>query len=62
MKTIYLNMKTTSGVETVDELTREEGQNPIDFRKYVNQMVKEYQLAGMQVYKSTRSTNDWKNK
>jgi hypothetical protein len=60
MKTIYLNMKTKQGVETVDEFTREEGQNPKDFRVYVNSMVKEYRISGMQVYKSSRSTKDWK--
>jgi hypothetical protein len=60
MKTIYLNMKTKQGVETVDEFTREEGQNPKDFRVYVNSMVKEYRISGMQVYKSSRSTKEWR--
>jgi hypothetical protein len=60
MKTIYLNMKTKQGVETVDEFTREEGQNPKDFRAYVNSMVKEYRISGMQVYKSSRSTKEWR--
>lgn len=60
MKTVYLNMKTSQGVETVDEFTRELGQDPKEFRKYVNQMIKEYNIAGMNVYKSTRCTNDWK--
>jgi hypothetical protein len=59
MQTIYLNMKSTYGVETVDEFTRENGQSPKEFRKYVNQMVKEYRLAGMNVYKSSRCTKDW---
>jgi len=62
MKTIYLNMQTSQGVETVDEFTREENQTPKVFRLYVNQMVKEYQIAGMNVYKSSRCTNDWKTK
>ena len=61
MKTIFLNIRTNQGVETVDEFTREEGQNPKDFRKYVNQMVAEYHLSGMNVYKSSRSTRDWAN-
>jgi len=60
MKTIFLNMKTSEGVETVDEFTRELNQDPIEFRKYVNQMVKEYHLSGMNVYKSSRCTKDWK--
>jgi len=62
MNTIYLNMRTSQGVETVDEFTREENQTPKEFRLYVNQMVKEYQIAGMNVYKSSRCTNDWKQK
>jgi hypothetical protein len=61
METIFLNIRTSQGVETVDEFTREEGQSPKEFRLYVNQMVKEYQIAGMNVYKSSRCTNDWKN-
>lgn len=62
METIFLNIRTSQGVETVDEFTREEGQSPKEFRLYVNQMVKEYQIAGMNVYKSSRCTNDWKQK
>lgn len=62
MKTIFLNMKTNFGTETVDEFTQEEGQTIKKFRLYVNQMVKEYHLTGQHVYKSSRCTNDWKNK
>lgn len=62
MKPIFLNMRTAQGVETVDEFTREENQTPREFNKYVNAMVKEYHIAGMNVYKSSRATNDWKQK
>ena len=62
MNTIFLNMRTYQGVETVEEFTREENQTPKEFRLYVNQMVKEYQIGGMNVYKSSRCTNDWKQK
>jgi hypothetical protein len=62
METIYLNMRTSQGVETVDEFTREPNQSPKEFRLYVSQMCKEYQIAGMNVYKSSRYTNDWKQK
>ena len=61
-KPIYLNMRTNYGVETVDEFEREKGQDPREFRKYLNDMVKEYHLAGMNVYKSSRCTKEWKNK
>lgn len=62
MKTIYLNIKTNLGTETVDEFTQEVGQTHKEFRLYVNQMVKEYHLANMHVYKSSRCTNEWRNK
>jgi hypothetical protein len=61
-KPIYLNMKTSFGVETVDEFQREENQTPKDFRAYVSKMVQEYRLAGMDVYRSSRCTKDWRNK
>mgnify|MGYP001573834192 CR=1 FL=1 len=60
--TIYLNMKTSYGIETVDEFTREENQSPKEFRTYVSQMAREYHLAGMNVYRSSRPTKDWANK
>lgn len=62
MKTIYLNIKTLQGVETVDEFTQEQNQTYKEFRIYINLMVTEYKIAGMQVYKSSRCTNEWKNK
>jgi hypothetical protein len=62
MATIYLNIRTAQGVETVDQFTRGEDAplSPADFRKYVNNMVREYHLTGMNVYKSSRCTKDWK--
>lgn len=59
--TIYLNMRTSYGIETVDSFTRGEDspQNPREFRKYVNQMVAEYHLSGQNVYKSSRPTKDY---
>lgn len=59
---VYLNMKSYYGTETVDEFEREQGQSYKDYRKYVNAMVGEYHLAGMNVYKSQRPTKDWANK
>lgn len=58
--TIYLNTKQYGQTETVDEFTRGQGQNPKDFRKYVNEMVSNYRQNGMNVYKSSRCTKDWK--
>jgi hypothetical protein len=61
-KTIFLNMKGPYGVETIDEFTREENQSPKEFRKYVSEMVVNYQQSGMVVYKSSRSTKDWRER
>lgn len=60
--TTYLNLKTSEGVETVDQFTKGEDapKNYREFRRYVNEMLKEYHIAGMNVYKSQRCTNDWK--
>ena len=64
MKTIYLNMRTVYGVETVDQFTQGDDtpKEAKEFRKYVNEMVKNYRENNMQVYKSQRATKDWKNK
>lgn len=59
---IYLNMKTSQGVETIDEFTRPAEQSIKEFRQYVNKMIGEYRLAGMNVYRSNRCTKDWANK
>lgn len=57
--TIYLNMKTTEGVETVDEFTQEVNQTYRGFIQYVIDMVGEYHTSGMSVYRSQRCTKDW---
>ncbi len=63
-KTVYLNVKTSQGVETVDQFTRGEDapENPKEFRAYLNAMCREYQSTGQNVYKSLRRTKDWLNK
>ena len=62
MKTIYLNLKSKYGIETIDQFTQGEDapQEPKEFRKYVNEMVINYREAGMHVYKSQRATRDLK--
>ena len=61
MKTVYLNLQTSNGRETVDEFSQEENQSTKDFNIYVNQMVREYHIAGMAVYKSSRPCQNWKD-
>lgn len=62
MKTFF-NIKSQShGTETVDELNRKDFKSHKEYRREVNRLRNEYQIAGMNVYTSKRSTNDWKNK
>ena len=62
MKTVYLNVKYNGRVETVDEFTRGENApaNVQQFVSYIRDMVKEYHIAGIDVYRSNRSTKDWR--
>lgn len=60
--TVYLNMQTAKGRETVDSFTKGSDDAPAkssDFRRYVSQMIDEYRLAGMNVYKSSRPCANW---
>jgi hypothetical protein len=59
--TIYINMRSNHGRETVDEFTQEQGQTRREFRAYVRSMVAEYHMAGMSVYQSTRPCANWSN-
>ena len=61
MKTIYFNMKTSYGTETVDELSKEDFETWKDFYREVRRLVLEYHICGMNVYTSKRCTKDWKN-
>ena len=58
--TVYLNWKGPQGRETVDEFSPEPGQTPREFRAYVREMVAEYHLAGMTVYRSSRPCKGWR--
>ena len=58
----YLNMRTASGVETVDELSREDFDSYKEFIKELRRLVGEYRLSGMAVYTSQRCTKEWRDK
>lgn len=61
MKTIYLNMKSVYGIETVDQVCEEDFHTYKEFKKELRSMLENYHMAGMPVYSSQRCTNDWKN-
>ena len=60
--TRYLNMRTASGVETVDELNRDDFNSHKEFRKELRRLFGEYRLSGMAVYTSQRCTKEWRDK
>jgi hypothetical protein len=53
-------MKTQYGVETVDQLDRKDFKSFREFREEARRLVKEYHIAGMNVYRSQRCTKQWK--
>ena len=55
-------MKTSYGVETVDQIDREDWPNRKEFLKELRSMIENYHMAGMPVYQSRRCTKDWNNK
>ena len=57
----YLNFKTNYGVETIDELNPKDFENLKAFRMELKRLVKEYHLAGMDVYISSRCDKTWNN-
>ena len=56
----YLNIRTSYGVETVDQLNKEDFATYKEFRTELKRLVSEYHLCGMGVYVSQRSTKEWK--
>lgn len=54
--TRYINFKGSNGVETVDELSRQDFNTYTEFKKELNRLLTEYRLAGMSVYISQRKS------
>jgi hypothetical protein len=65
MATIYLNLKTSEGIETIDELNENDFNTYKEFRTELKRLLSEYRTASNYysgIYTSTRSTKDWRNK
>ena len=58
---IYLNLKTVYGVETVDELNRKDYKTFKEYKKELKELIENYYLCNMNVYKSQRCTKEWNN-
>jgi hypothetical protein len=56
---IYINTKTTYGIETVDQLDKTDFISFMEFRREVKRLLNEYKILGMNVYKSQRPCKDW---
>jgi hypothetical protein len=56
----YLNVKTSYGIETIDELNRKDFISYKDYCNELRRLKNEYRLCGLNVYSSQKSTNDWK--
>jgi len=57
---IYFNVKSSHGVETVDELDPKKFSDYRTFRAEVSRLVGEYRMCGMPVYTSQRATKEWR--
>jgi len=58
--TKYFNMKTNYGIETVDQIDREDFKTYKEFNMELSRLVSEYRMAGMDVYISRKCTKEWK--
>jgi hypothetical protein len=58
----YLNCKTYKGVETIEQVELEKGQTLKEFKEYVDFLINEYSIAGIEVYMSCKCSKDWSNK
>jgi len=60
--TKYLNLKTPYGVETVDQLDRADFNSHKEYRAELIRLRREYHIAGMGVYASSRATREWRER
>lgn len=58
MAKVFLNWRGPQGRETVDEIEQGEMSRK-EFRAYIASMQREYAMAGMWVYQSSRPCKEW---
>ena len=56
----YLNTRTCYGVETLDEISRDDFNSYKDYAAYVRQQQAEHAMTGVSVYASRRCAKIWK--
>lgn len=57
----YFNIKTSYGVETVDELNSNDFNSYKEFKREKERLLQEYHFCNMAVYTSQKCTKDWKS-
>lgn len=60
--TIYINIKTAEGVETIDEVRREDFKTFRDFKAELRNVREGWSQAGAPCYTSRRCTREWRAK
>jgi len=58
----YLNIKSSYGIETVDQLSEKDFKTYKEFRSELIRLKNEYRLCSMDVYTSQRCTKEWSKK
>ena len=58
----YFNIKTSYGVETIDQLDEKDFNSYSEYIKELRRLKNEYKLAGMEVYLSQKATKEWYSK
>jgi len=59
---VYVNIKTSFGVETIDEINESDFKTFKEYLAEKRNVIKEYRTIYDNVYFSQRCTKDWKNK
>jgi hypothetical protein len=58
----YYNIKSSYGIETIDEINKLDFISYKEYKAELKRLINEYRMCGMNVYISSRSTRDWREK
>lgn len=58
----YFNIKTSYGVETIDQLDAKDFNSYKDYIAELRRLKNEYRISGIEVYISQKSTKEWREK
>ncbi len=55
----YLNAKTSHGLETIDQINREDFKTFKEYKQELKRLIIEYRSIGLNVYPSSRACQNW---